>query len=298
MRRIHADLMLLGCAAIWGFAFLFQKSAMAHMGPFLFIACRGLVASLALAPLVYVEHRSSQGWPPKGIASAALLAGLAFFGGAALQQFGLITATVTNTGFLTALYVVITPFIAWAMMNRRPGALVWVAAALSFAGTWLLGGGSVSAFSRGDILVAICAFFWAIHVVILGKASGLGRPVLLTALQFVVVSLLAWAAAFTFETVSLSAIETAAIDIAFVGIMSSAVTFTIFTVALRYTSPSEATIIVSMETVFAAFGAYIFRNEWLTALGFVGAALILVANLIVQLRGSGTQEPPRQSEKA
>ncbi len=286
MRRIHADLMLLGCAVIWGFAFLFQKSAMAHMGPFLFIACRGLVASLALLPLVYLEHRSSEGWPPAGIGRAALLAGLAFFGGAAFQQFGLITATVTNTGFLTALYVVITPFVAWALMRRRPGLLVWLAAALSFVGTWLLGGGSLSAFSTGDILVAICAFFWATHVVVLGKASGLGRPVLLTAAQFVVVSLLAWIAALSFETVSLAAIEKAALEIAFVGVMSSAVTFTLFTVALRYTSPSEATIIVSMETVFAAYGAYLFRDEWLTVLGFLGAGLIMIANLIVQLRGS------------
>ena len=99
------------------------------------------------------------------------MSGATFFVGGWLQQSGLITATITNAGFLTALYVVITPLIAWAWSGRRPNPLVWPAVALSAVGTWLLGGGTLSAFSTGDLLIALSAVFWAVHVVITGRAG-------------------------------------------------------------------------------------------------------------------------------
>jgi drug/metabolite transporter (DMT)-like permease len=282
MRRIHADLLLVLSAAVWGFAFLFQKSAMTHVGALQFVGARAVVASLALAPLAAREMRPGgvrwfSVWPP------AAMAGLVFFMAAVLQQWGLVTATVTNTGFLTALYVVITPFIAWALLSRRPSPFVWAAVGLSFAGTWLLGGGTLSAFTRGDALVAVSAAFWALHIVLVGRAAPLGRPITFTTLQFVVVAALGMSVAPMFETISLDGLSAAWIEIAYVGLLSSALTFTIFSIALRHTGPSEATIIVSTETLFAAFGAWLFLGERLPLLGWCGAALIFSATLLVQL---------------
>ena len=117
---------------------------------------------------------------------------------------GIRTATVTNTGFLTALYVVITPFIAWGWNGKRPNAAVWPAVALSAFGTWLLGGGGLGAFSQGDMLVALSAVFWAAHVVITGRAAHYGRPIGFTAVQFAVVTVLAVAALLPLETVTLA----------------------------------------------------------------------------------------------
>lgn len=282
MRRIHADLLLVSAAAIWGFAFLFQKSAMEHVGPVQFVAARALVASLALLPLAFREmRRGGVAW--RTVWRAALPAGIAFFTGAVLQQWGLITATVTNTGFLTALYVVITPFIAWALLSRRPPSIIWMAVALSFAGMWLLGGGTLEAFGMGDALVAISAAFWALHVVLVGRAGGLARPVAFTTLQFVVVAALGLCVAPLVETVSIAGLSAAWVEIAYVGLLSSALTFTLFSIALRYTGPSEATIIVSTETLFAAFGAWWLLGERLPPIGWAGAGLILVATLLVQL---------------
>ncbi len=283
MRRFHADLILVACAAIWGFAFLFQKSAMEHVGPFTFVAARSVVACLALAPLAFLEGRGDAQPINSGMPRVAVLAGVAFFSGAAFQQVGLITATVTNSSFLTALYVVLTPLVAWVLMARRPTLVVAAAVMLSFVGTWFLGGGSLSAFQRGDWLVAISALFWATHVVCMGLAAPLGRPVLFTALQFAVVAVLAAAIAILTETISLAGLGRAAVDIAFVGLLSSALTFTLFTIALRHTSPTEAAIIVSTETLFATLGGYTFAGDRLSALGMFGAALILAAILLVQL---------------
>lgn len=301
MRRIHADLLLVAAAAIWGFAFLFQKSAMANIGPLQFVAARAVVASLALLPLALREMRSSGvGW--RGVLQAACPAGCAFFAGAALQQWGLVTATVTNTGFLTALYVVVTPFIAWAIIGQRPSPAVWASVALSFAGTWLLGGGTLAAFSKGDALVALSAAFWALHIVLVGRAGPLGRPITFTTLQFVVVAALGLTSAPVFETVSVAGLASAWIEIAYVGLLSSALTFTMFSIALRHTAPSEATIIVSTETLFAAFGAWLYLGERLPLAGWAGAGLILAATLVVQMAAArshsrGTGPAPREPKE-
>jgi drug/metabolite transporter (DMT)-like permease len=281
--RLNADIALLFAAAVWGLAFVFQKSAMDHIGPLAFIAARGAVAALALAPLALREHRRLQTKPESGFWIIAVSGGVAFFIGAWLQQAGLRTATVTNTGFLTALYVVITPFVAWGWSGKVPSPIVWPAATLSAIGTWLLCGATLAAFSPGDILVAFSAFFWAVHVVVTGRASPFGRPIAYTAVQFAVVGTLAMAGSALLEVTTLQSLRAAAVEIAYVGLLSSALTFTILTVALQHTPPSEAAVIVSMETVFTAVAAYLLLGERLGPLGWAGAASILGAVLLLQL---------------
>jgi drug/metabolite transporter (DMT)-like permease len=285
MPRLNADLALLLAAAVWGVAFLFQKSAMDHVGPLAFIAARGALAAVALAPLTWREHaRASAGSAGPAFWAVAISGGVAFFVAAWLQQAGIRTATVTNTSFLTALYVVLTPLVAWAWSGKAPGAAVWPAVALSTLGTWLLGGGgTLGQLGYGDWLVALSALFWAIHVVITGLAAPFGRPVGFTAIQFAVVAALAAVGSALTETTTLAGLAAAAPDILYVGLLSSALTFTILTVALQYTPPSEAAVIVSMETVFAALAAYLVLGERLSAMGWLGAALILLATLLLQV---------------
>lgn len=283
MRRLHADLILIFAAIIWGVAFLFQKTAMDHVGPLTFIAARGVVAVLALLPLALYEARQSTTSADPRVWRIALAGGAMFFAGAWLQQEGIRTATVTNTGFLTALYVVITPFVAWMAMGRVPSWLVWPAVMLSAFGTWLLGGGAIGAFSRGDVLVALSAFFWACHVVMTGSAARHRRPIGFTVAQFAVVAALGAIGAMVLETATLVGLQGAAWDIAFVGLLSSALTFTLLTMALQHTPPSEAAVIVSTETLFAALAAYLVLGERLPGIGWIGAGLILLATLLVQL---------------
>jgi drug/metabolite transporter (DMT)-like permease len=283
MSRLHADLALLLTAVIWGVAFIFQKSAMTYVGPLTFLAARGAVATVALIPLARREAQAAGSNSGLDFLPIAVCGGLTFFVAGWLQQAGLQTASVTNTGFLTALYVVITPLIAWGWSGRQPSALVWPAVILSMVGTWLLGGGTLGAFSTGDLLVAISAFFWAAHVVMTGSAAQYRRPLGFTAVQFAVVAALAGLAAVLLEDVTFAGLAGAWVDIAYVGLLSSALTFTLLTVALQHTPPSEAAIIVSTETLFAALAAYLLLNERLSAIGWVGAAMILSGTLLVQL---------------
>ena len=282
MRRIHADLLLVLAAIVWGVAFVFQKTAMDHIGPFLFIAARSAVAVLALAPLAYREGRGTGRIVPSGLLPIATFSGAAFFTGAAFQQIGLVTATATNAGFLTALYVIFTPFLVWLAFGRTPAWMVWPAVALSFVGTWLLGGGTLSAFGSGDALIAISAFFWAAHVVTVSHATRFARPITFTAIQFAIVGVLGFFGALLVEPIAWTAIAAAWREIAYVGLLSSALTFTLLAIAMKHTPPTEATIIVSSETLFAAFAAYLMLGERLSLIAWCGAALILGAVLLVQ----------------
>jgi drug/metabolite transporter (DMT)-like permease len=282
MRRIHADLILIFAAVVWGVAFIFQKTAMDHIGPLLFVAARSTVAALALSPLAIREARRAEDPLSPALISIAMLGGGLFFLGAIIQQVGIITASVTNTGFLTALYVVITPFLVWLVMGRAPAWLVWPAVAMSFVGVWLLGGGTIGSFARGDLLVAISAVFWAAHVVVVAQAARHARPVTFSAVQFAVVAALGATGAILLEPISFAALSAAWREIAYVGLLSSALTFTLMAIALKYTPPTEAAIIVSSETLFAALAAYLVLGERLSLIGWCGAGLILAAVLLVQ----------------
>src|SRR5262245_28274007 len=288
MSRLNADILLFFTAGIWGVAFLFQKSATVHVGPLTFLALRGLIACLALAPLALREARRAAAPTRLEFYLTSCLGGAAFLIAGWLQQAGLETATVTNTGFLTALYVVITPLIVLGWSGKSPNPLVWPAVLMSGLGTWLLGGGgTLATFQAGDLMVAISALFWAVQVVITASAARYRRPLGFTTLQFAVVAVLAGIGATAWEPFELAAVRAAAIDIAVVALFSSALTFTLLTIAMQYTPPAEAAIIVGTETLFAAAAAYLLLGERLTALGWLGALLILPASLLVQLGPAG-----------
>jgi drug/metabolite transporter (DMT)-like permease len=282
MTRLRADLLILLAAALWGVSFYFQKTAMATIGPFLFVACRTFIAGLALMPLALVEARRAARPLSPRVSWLAAAAGIAFFAGAATQQAGLITATVVNTGFLTALYVVVTPLLAWAFLKRRPNAVVWPAVALSFLGVWLLGGGGLAAFTIGDMLVALSAFAWSIRLLITSTAAEHDRPVAFTAIAFAVVAALAIGPALAFETIDVAALQAALPAILYVGVLSGAVTFTLMAIAMKHTPPGEASVLLSVETLFAAAAGVVLLGERLPPIRWLGAGLMFAAVLLIQ----------------
>jgi drug/metabolite transporter (DMT)-like permease len=284
MTRTQANLMLVAIAAIWGLAFVFQKTAMDHVGPYTFLALRAVIAALILAPIALLyENGNRPQRPNAAFWLIAIAGGFTFFVGGILQQIGLVTATVTNTGFLTGLYVVITPLLMWLVLSRPPGIIIWIAVALAFAGTWMLGGGTVGGFSWGDWLVVFSSFFWASHMLVIEHSGRHARPIAFTAIQFAVVALVSGIGALLLETPSIDTLLAAAPEIVYVGVLSSALTFTLLAVAMRHTNAAEATIIVSTETVFAAIAGVLLLSERLEWIGWLGAAMMFSASVLVQL---------------
>lgn len=283
MSRPMANGLLVAIAAIWGLAFVYQKTAMEHVGPLLFVGIRSAIACTVLLPLALFELRAREPRVSPALWRIGVLGGVMFFLGAALQQAGIVTSTVTNTGFLTGLYVVATPLIVWVLFARPPQRHVWIAVALAFIGTWLLGGGTVGGLSHGDVLVAISAFFWAGHIVVIEQSSRHASPIAFTTIQFFVTGLLGFAFAAVFaEPFSIPGLRATIPELLFVGVLSSALTFTLMAVAMRNAEAPEAAIIVSLETVFAAIFAAFMLSERLSLLSWMGAALLFAATLVVQ----------------
>lgn len=287
MTRSTANAALLLAALIWGVAFLFQKTALTHVGPLTFVAGRSFIACLVLAPLAWVLSRSPMGKmtpeATRALTRTGLMGGIFFFLGAILQQVGLITATVSNTGFLTGLYIVFTPFLAWMLWRRRPNAVIWPAVALTLSGTYLLGGGSLAGFGIGDALVAFGAIFWAAHMLATAGASRYANAAYFTTIQFLTVGTLALVGAVATETITMAGLLAAWKEFLFVGLLSSALTFTLLTLAMKHSDPAEAAILVSLETVVAAIAAHIVLGERLGWVGALGAGLMFLATLLIQV---------------
>ncbi|MGV1789256.1 DMT family transporter [Rhizobium sp. A37_96] len=284
MSRIQANLLLLVAAAIWGGGFVAQSTAMKSIGPFWFIGLRFAVATMVVLPFVWLEKRKAR----KPLTSrnwlVFLLIGLSLFGGAATQQLGLLTTTVTNSSFITGLYVVFVPLIAVIFLRRSPHWIIWPAALMALCGIYLLSGGSFSRLTTGDFLTVICALFWAAQITLAGTAvNETGRPLGISATQFAVCAVLALAVAATIEPISLADIRAALGEILYVGIFSSGLAFALQVIGQRYTTAPQAAIFLSSEALFGASLGALLLGETIGPLGYVGCALMFVAMLAVEL---------------
>lgn len=284
MSRIQANLLLLLAAAIWGGGFVAQSTAMKSIGPFWFIGLRFAVATIVVLPFVWMENRkTTQPLTPRNWLSF-LLIGIALFGGAATQQLGLLTTTVTNSSFITGLYVVFVPLIAVIFLRRAPHWIIWPAALMALGGIYLLSGGSFSRLTIGDFLTVICALFWAAQITLAGAAvNETGRPLGISAMQFAVTAVLALAVAAAIEPISMAAIRSALGEILYVGIFSSGLAFALQVIGQRYTTAPQAAIFLSSEALFGASLGALLLGETIGPIGYAGCALMFAAMLTVEL---------------
>lgn len=284
MTRVQANLVLLLAAAIWGGGFVAQSTAMQSIGPFWFIGLRFAVATIVVLPFVWLEKRKS----PKAISRRQkgifLLVGLALFGGAATQQIGILTTTVTNSSFITGLYVIFVPLISVVFLRRSPHWIVWPAAIMALTGIFLLSGGALSRLTGGDLMTIVCAVFWAIQITLAGVAvTETGRPLALSAAQFAVTAVAGLAIAAVAEPISFQLIFDAIWEILYVGIFSSGLAFALQLVGQRYTTASQAAIFLSSEALFGASLGALLLGETIPPIGYAGCLLMFVAMLLVEL---------------
>lgn len=284
MSRIQANLLLLLAAAIWGGGFVAQSTAMKAIGPFWFIGLRFAVATIVVLPFVWQENRKAKRPLTRRHLSSFFLVGVALFGGAATQQIGLLTTTVTNSSFITGLYVVFVPLIAVVFLRRPPHWVVWPGALMALAGIYLLSGGSFSRLTGGDLLTVVCAVFWAVQITLAGSAvKETGRPLGLSATQFAVTAVAALVIAMVTEPISIADIRAALGEILYVGIFSSGLAFVLQVIGQRYTTAPQAAIFLSSEALFGASLGALLLGETMGPLGYLGCALMFTAMLAVEL---------------
>jgi drug/metabolite transporter (DMT)-like permease len=306
MTRPVAVLLLVACTMLWGFAFVVQKGAMQHMGPLTFSLVRYFVGAVLVTPLAIAEYRRrargvrtlSRGqWLRIGALS------LAFFCGVWLQQHALLTATVTNSGFLTALYVIFTPLVTYALVRTRPHPVILVGAPLALVGIYLLTGARLDRFTPADGELVLCAVFWAIQVSMLGAlVKETGLPLTVSVITFYATAVLATAGAFALEHPTLEGIGDGWLFILYAGVFSTGIAFTLQAIGQQHIPSANAAIILSAESLFAALSGALFLGERLPPLGYLGAAIIFGSIVLVEaipvLRSRAARVEPTWRESA
>jgi drug/metabolite transporter (DMT)-like permease len=289
---LKADLLLLITAAIWGFAFVAQRAGMASMGPFTFNAIRFSLGALILLPIAKILGRKGNYSLKSALKSyrlPILLTGLVLFGGASLQQVGLVGTTAGKAGFITGLYVIIVPLLA-LLWGSRTHPAHWIGAILAVGGLYLLSVKAGFRVSSYDLVVLAGAFVWAVHVHLIDRYSARVGPIRLSIFQFAICGILSGVAAILFEDISISGITEGLWPILYGGFLSVGLAYTLQVVAQRDANPSHAVIILSLEGAFAAVGGWLVLDEVLTQRDLIGSVLILGGMLVSQFFARQTEQ--------
>jgi drug/metabolite transporter (DMT)-like permease len=295
-KLLRSDLLLLLTATIWGFAFVAQRIGMDHVGPFLYSGVRFLLGAVFLVPF-FIAGRKRRGLPFT-VSGRNLLpclaAGTILFCAANLQQIGLQYTTAGKAGFITGLYVVLVP-VAGLLLGRRIGAFAWIGAGLAVTGLYLLSVSGRFRVSVGDGLEFAGAFFWAAHILVIDRFSPRMESLLLSIGQFAVCGILSLACAALFEPIEAAAIAGAAPAILYGGILSIGVAYTLQVVAQKHIQPSHASIIMSLESVFAVVGGILLLDEELGLRPLIGCVLMFAGMVVSQTKTPGHREPASSS---
>jgi drug/metabolite transporter (DMT)-like permease len=285
-QALRADLLMLLTAMIWGSAFVAQRLGMDSIGPFLYSGIRFALAALILLPLLPLLQYRSRGTPQPPLNRHLLvggsLMGLALALGINLQQAGLLFTSVTNSGFITGLYVIIVPLLG-LFIGQKTGLGIWLGASLAVTGMFLLSVGEGFQVASGDWLQLAGAFVWGVHVLLVSFFAGRHDPLRLAVVQFAVCGLISLLLAVLFEEIRLDAIIAAGPAILYGGVFGVAIGFTLQVVAQKHAIASHAAIILSLEAVFAAIAGALLLGESLELRGYFGCALMLGGMLLAQL---------------
>ena len=286
MNQFQANSILLLTALIWGFGFVAQRMGMDHLGPYAFNVCRFLVGALSLLPLLFFFRKKESG--PTELNPSfwkfSILAGFALFGGATLQQVGIQYTTVGKAGFITGLYVVIVPILGLCL-RQKIGRWTVIGSILAVLGLYFLSIKEDFSMGWGETMVLIGAFFWAVHVQVIGTANKRNlNPIKLALVQYLVCAALNLLLSLVFETFHLDQVILASGAILYAGIVSVGIAFTLQVIAQKKVEPSRAAIILNLEAVFAVLAGWLFFTELLTMKEWLGCGLMFLGMILSQMK--------------
>ena len=285
--QIKGTLQLLLATLIWGCAFVAQSVGMDHLGPMSFQAIRSALAVLALLPVTVLMDRDRAAyipkWKAKGLWKTGILCGLALFVAQGAQQVGLLYTEPGKAGFITAMYIVLVPVLG-LFLGRKCGLRVWVSVALAVAGLYLLSCVGVTRINLGDILILVAAAAFAVQIVLIDVLAQALDGLRLNCIQFLVVTVLsALTAAFT-ETVTWQAVCDCALPLLYTGVLSSGAAFTLQILGQQHLPPEPASLIMSLESVFAVLAGWVLLRQTLSPTELLGCALVFVGVILSQTK--------------
>jgi len=297
MKSLKGSLLLLLTAFIWGTSFVSQKLGMNYVEPFTFGASRFLLGALVLLPLIFIfdaakkkkmnqtdssNRENEPVYNRKDLIIGGTLCGCALFCGVSLQQWGLVYTTAGKAGFITALYIVLVPLIG-LFMRKKVEIYTWIGVVLAVVGLYLLTIKEGFSMEIGDAIVLAGTLFWALHIIIVDSFTAKTESLKLSCIQFVITGILSLIAALIFENPNIKAIIDCAGPILYTAIMVVGVAYTLQIIGQRYTSPTVASLIMSLEAVFSAISGAIFLKESMTPKEIIGCILVFIAVVLTQI---------------
>lgn len=289
--------MLVLTALIWGVAFVAQSAGMDHVGPFTFNAVRMLLGGAALIPLVLFMDRRKKaeggetsvpvavlpGKRKKTALTGGIYCGIVLFFASTMQQIGILYSTVGKSGFITALYIIIVPIMGMFFKKKVP-LTVWLAAALAVFGMYMLCINEGFSINKGDLYLLACAVLFATHILVIDSFSPYVDGVRMSCIQFFVAGALAAVCMFIFEKPNIKDILAAWLPIVYAGIMSCGVAYTLQIIAQKNVPPTVASLLMSLESVFAVLAGWVILGETLSLREILGCVIVFAAIILAQIQ--------------
>ena len=290
--QLVGSLLLLICAFIWGSAFVAQTTGAEHVGPFTFIYLRSFLGGIVLLPVIFImgkikkktdEEKVNEKNGRKTLLIGGICCGAALCFASVFQQAGIDKGTDPGkAGFITALYILLVPLSSLFMKKRvRPS--IWPCIAASVVALYLLCVTENNSVELSDLLVLICAVLYTVHILVIDKVSPYVDGVKLSCIQFFVAGVISLVPAIIYEGVDFEAIRAAMPSVAYAGIMSSGVAYTLQILGQQKTEPTLASMIMSLESVFAVLTSMAVLHLAPTPREAIGCVIMFIAIIVAQL---------------
>ncbi len=290
--RFTGPILLIIAAFIWGSAFVAQSEGAKYVGPFTFLCLRSILGVAVLLPVIFAIdagkkkkglYKKPDNKERKSLVVGGITCGIFLFGASACQQIGLDKGTEPGkAGFITALYILLVPVFS-LFLGKKIRPVIWGCVAVSIAALYLLCVKEDNSVVPADLFVLLCAVLYAVHILVIDKVAPDTDGVKLSATQFFVASVISLIPAIAFESFSLDAIKAALPSIAYAGVMSSGIAFTFQIIAQKRTEPTLASMLMSLESVFAVLTSLILLGQVPTLREGIGCVLMFIAIIVAQL---------------
>ena len=267
--------MLLAASFFWGTTFVAQILGMEGLGPYTDAAFRFALGVIFMGGLWFLYRGKRAAERRAGTFRAGIPVGVAMFAGVTLQQVALLYTTAGKTAFITTLYIVLVPLAAVALGHRIRTAQ-WISAVFAFAGVYFLSAYGEMTINKGDVLVFICSLFWMAQILLIDRFARTVDAIELCLTEMIVCMFGSAALAAAYESFAWT-------DVWSAGVFSCGVAYTCQILGQAYVEPTQASILLSLEAVFAAVTGWIVLGETMTAVQILGCALLLGGALMTQI---------------
>lgn len=318
-RKLAGTIQLTLTALIWGVAFVAQKAGMDYVGPWTFNCTRFVIGGTVLIPVVLLfrpkrtaeELAAGTGRTPGNTAGAGgksnpdctagrseepaernsgrmkmtivggILSGLCLASASLFQQYGIIETSVGKAGFITALYIILVPFLS-IFLKKKTGLFQWLSAVIAVVGFYVMSIRGYESINRGDLLLLVCALLFSVQILVIDRFVEHANPIAMSCVQFFTSAVICLGGMIA-ERPSMQSLLDAKVPILYAGVMSCGIAYTLQLVGQKNLPPTPASLLMSLESVWSAIAGFVILHQTLSKQEILGCVLVFTGVILAQL---------------